>query len=188
MKERKKRKGKGKNERTKERRKERKGEARKGLRSSLAPFLRITCTSTSGALYYTIIVTKKLAIRPHPSDEDENKEYRVVAIFACAFVRVHTTERYGHMRASRRRNEKEKMKNREREKEYVEGSETGWVARGAAGGESGRKRERGREEDGRNEDRRSLYSYRTTVRACASRNTNTQVPHVNRGARTCTQC
>lgn len=141
MKERKKKKERVK-ERTKERKKERKGEARKGLRSSLAPFLRITCTSTSGALYYTIIVTKKLAIRPHPSNEDENKEYRVVAIFACAFVRVHTTERYGHMRASRRRNEKEKMKNREREKENVEGSETGWAARGGSGrGAGGRERE-----------------------------------------------
>lgn len=48
---------------TKERKKERKGEVYEGLvRSSLAPFLRITCTSTSGALYYTITVTKKPTI------------------------------------------------------------------------------------------------------------------------------
>lgn len=94
-------------------------------------------------MYYTIIVTKKLAIRPHPSDEDANKEYRVVATLACAFVRVHTTERYGHMRASRRRNEKEKMKNREREKENVEGRERqgGWREMEREGG---RERERKR--------------------------------------------
>lgn len=106
-------------------------------------------------------MTKKLAIRPHPSDEDENKEYRVVAIFACAFVRVHTTERYGHMRASRRRNEKEKMKNREREKENVEGSETGWAARGGVGGGAGgRERERkGRRRKKRRQTKSVLLSY-----------------------------
>lgn len=124
-------------------------------------------------MYYTIIVTKKLAIRPHPSDEDENKEYRVVAIFACAFVRVHTTERYGHMRASRRRNEKEKMKNREREKENVEGSETGWAARGGAGGEGGRERER--EEEKKTEETKTDEVCTLIVR---------QFVHVHRGTQT----
>lgn len=50
------------------------------------------------------------------------------------------------------------MKNREREKESVNGKERG--------------RKSGIEKEGGKEDRQSLYSYRTTVRACASENTN----------------
>lgn len=127
-------------------------------------------------MYYTIIVTKKLAIRPHPSDEDENKEYRVVAIFACAFVRVHTTERYGHMRASRRRNEKEKMKNREREKENVEGSETGMgCERGSGRGGAAGGREREREEEKKTEEMKTDEVCTLIVR---------QFVHVHRGTQT----
>ncbi|OAD56245.1 hypothetical protein WN48_03563 [Eufriesea mexicana] len=147
-----------KKERREERGKERKGEAScRGCRA-LAPFLRITCTSTSGALYYTITVTKKPAIQRHPSDGDENKECRAVAIFTCTFVRVHTTRPDRRTSTARRRNEKEKMKNREREKESRNGRERG--------------RRSTREKDGGKKDRQSLYSYRSTVRACASENTN----------------
>lgn len=125
-------------------------------------------------MYYTIIVTKKLAIRPHPSDEDENKEYRVVAFSACAFVRVHTTERYGHMRASRRRNEKEKMKNREREKgERRRERDRVGGERGSGRGEGGRERES--EEEKKTEEMKTDEVCTLIVR---------QFVHVHRGTQT----
>ena len=73
-----------------ERKKERAKEKSAGICGALSLHSYVLRARTRGALYYTITVTKKPSIQRHPSDEDETKEYRMVAIFTYTFSYVCT--------------------------------------------------------------------------------------------------